>query len=130
MSVKEEAHRLKAYKALHGFSSGEAYQAIYQRVCSKRTDSIVKKTNDPVLKAADFVNRIDDDTLLVVASAILYILSRETKEAPDSYSDVQRSMLSTMVNGADEAKEQHAIQLLAEAGIVIVDLCGDLHLVR
>ena len=129
MSIKEEARCIKAYKTSHGLTSGEAYQAIYQRVCSKRTDGIIKKTYEPVLKATDFVNRIDDDELLIITAAILYMLNQGTKETPDTYSCSQHFDLSTMVSNVNDAKVEWAIQLLAEAGIVNIDLCGDLHLV-
>lgn len=127
-SIKEEAKRLKTYKAAHNFTSQEAYQAIYIRVCSKRTDSIIKNTEKAVEKAVSFVNRIDDDSVLIAAAALLQILSKGTKESPVAYSPEHRSALIDMIGDITEDNEHKAIDYLAAAGIIKMDLCGDLHL--
>lgn len=129
ISIKTEAKRLKAYIATHGFSSAEAYQAIYIRLCSKRTDSIIKKTEEAVEKAVNFVNGIEDDRILVVTAAILRILCKRIKENIISNPMQDRYLLVTMVGEISEEIEQKAIMCLVSAGIVTVDMCGDLHLI-
>lgn len=128
LSIKEEAKHLKAYKEAHNFTSKEAYQAIYIRVCSKRTDSIVKNTEDAIEKAVQIVNSITDERTLVTATAILHILCKDAKSAPAAYSPACYELLCSMVGCVTEEIEEKAKNALIDHNIANMDLCGDLHL--
>ena len=62
------------YKTFHKLKSEELYMSIYQTICSKKTDSILESTREPIEKALHFVNSIEDITILEGVSTTFFLM--------------------------------------------------------
>lgn len=78
------AEKIGIYRRNNGAdNSKETYNAVYQTICSKKVDDILKKTLPALDKALSIVNDMTDDLLLEGSATALYLIKDEriTKES-------------------------------------------------
>ena len=66
--------KIGEYQTFHQLSPEETFDSIYQTICSKKTDSVLKATSEPTQKALLFVNSIEDISVLEGVSTTFFLI--------------------------------------------------------
>lgn len=119
------SRNIKEYQDYYGLKDTKStYQKIYQTICSERTNQTLNKMSASIKKAADYVNRIEDNHDLEGIASVLYLIQiSENASKEQVYQDIQ----SWSDEKAAKFSEQDVLKYmeqLEESGIIEKNILG------
>lgn len=118
------ANKIAEYSGYYNIQdTAKLYDAIYQTICSKKTDEKIDLLTEPITKAVDFVNAIDSDHDLEGIATTMFLLS----EKECGKEDVWRGFLQWPGDKAERFNHNGIVNYIAElelAGLVSRNLLG------
>lgn len=123
------AKSIKEYQLYYGIeNSKETFEQVYQVICSEKVDVKFNKIHEAVIKATDYVNRIETDKKLEGVATVLYLIQ---SGKPKNKEQIVQGFKEWPADKANRFSVQYileCVQYLEETSIILENICGNYEL--
>lgn len=123
------AKNIKEYQLYYGIeNSKETFEQVYQVICSEKVDVKFNKIHEAVIKATDYVNRIETDKKLEGVATVLHLIQ---SGKPKNKEQIVKGFKEWSEDKANRFSVQYileCIEYLEETSIILENICGNYEL--
>ena len=119
-SIDVISRDIKEYQRFYGFSNSQVtYEQAYNVLCSKKTEDKLKKLLPAVDKAAEYVNKIQQNKKLEGIATVLYLIEKNNDVDEGKIIDLFKQWSEDKADRFTKQDISECIRYLEDTGIII-----------